>query len=64
LHKAPCANAILTFLETTDAGRRAREDNWKNGSESSLEVDGDGVEMGDEEELMEAEVEGTGGDGV
>jgi len=59
-----CTDAILTFLETTDVGRRAREDNWKNGSESSLEVDGDGVEMGDEEELMEAEVEGTGGDGV
>jgi len=59
-----CTEAILTFLETTDVGRRAREDNWKNGSESSLEVDGDGVEMGNEEELMEAEVEGAVGDGV
>jgi len=59
-----CTEAILTFLETTDVGRRAREEDWENGSESSLEEDGDVVDMGDEEELMEVEVEGAGGGGV
>jgi len=59
-----CTEAILTFLETTDVGRQAREEDWENGSESSLEEDGDVVDMGDEEELMEVEVEGAGGGGV
>jgi len=58
-----CTEAILAFLETTDVGRRAREEVWENGSESSLEEDGDVVDMGDEEESME-EVEGVGGGGV
>ena len=59
-----CTEAILTFLETTDVGRRAREEDWENGSESSLEEGGDIVDMGDEEELTEVEVEGAGGGGV
>jgi hypothetical protein len=42
----------------------AREEVRENGSESSLEEDGVGVDMGDEEESMEVEVEGVGGGGV
>ena len=38
--------------------------NWENESESSLEEGGDVVDMGDEEKLMEVEVEGAGGGGV
>jgi len=59
-----CTDAILAFLETTDVGRRAREEVWENGSESSLEEDGEVVDMGDEEESMEVEVQGVGGGGV
>ena len=59
-----CPEAILTFLETTDVGRRATEEVWENGSERSLEEDGDVVDMGDEEESMEVEVERVGGGGV
>lgn len=59
-----CTEAILAFLQTTDVGRRAREEERENESESSLEEDGDGGDMGDEEESMEVEVEGVGGGGL
>jgi len=48
--------AILTFLETTDVGWQAREEVWENGSESSVEEDGEVLDMGDEEMSKEVEV--------
>jgi len=63
-----CTEAILKFLETTDVGRRAREEKCENRSESSLDRDdGDVVDMGDDEVMeaeVEVEVEGTGGGAV
>jgi len=49
--------AILEFLETTDVGRKAREDEWERASIGSAEAQEKLVEA--EEELVEME-----GDGV
>jgi ribonuclease HI len=59
-----CTEAILAFLESTDVGRRARDEVRENGSESSMEEGSAGADMGDEEELMEVEMESVGGGGV
>jgi len=40
--------AILTFLETTDVGRKVREEEWEKGSGAFMEED---------DELVEVEVE-------
>jgi len=34
-----CTDAILTFLETTNVGRKAREEEWEEGSDGSVEQD-------------------------
>jgi len=32
-----CTDAILTFLETTNVGRKPREEEWEEGSDGSVE---------------------------
>jgi hypothetical protein len=56
--------AIIAFLESTDMGQWARQEVRENGSETSPEKDGVGVDIGDEEGSMEVEEEGVGGGGV
>jgi hypothetical protein len=48
-----CTEAILEFLETTDIGRKAREEEWKQASNGATGTQEEVVEG--EEELMEVE---------
>jgi len=40
-----CTDAILTFLETTDVGRKAREEGWEKGSDGFVEEEDGAVEV-------------------
>jgi len=51
--------AILQFLESTDVGRKAREEEWEQASSGTAEEQEEGVEGA--EELMEMEGGGDGG---
>ena len=51
-----CTDAILTFLETTDVGRRAREEEWEKESDGSVEQDDEVLEV--ETGLVEGERDG------
>jgi len=54
-----CTKAILEFLESTDVGKKAREEEWEQASDGTAEeqeVGAEGVK-----ELMEVEGDGDGG---
>jgi len=54
-----CTEAILEFLESTDVGRKAREEEWEQASSGTAEEQEEGAEGA--EELMEMEGGGDGG---
>ena len=50
-----CTEAIFTFL-AADVGRKAREEEWEDGSDGSVEEEDESVEV--EAELAEGEEDG------
>ena len=54
-----CTEAILEFLESTDVGRKAREEEWEQASSGTEGEQEEGAEGA--EELMEMEGGGDGG---
>jgi len=48
-------DVILTFLETTDVGRKAREEEWQEGSDGFVEQDGEVLEV--EAELVQGDLQ-------
>jgi len=53
-----CTDAILGFLESTDVGRKAREEEWEQASNGTAEEE---EVVGGDEESMEVDGDGDGG---